>query len=528
MIVLQLSERTKMARKRKRMRNIRQIFELHFESNLSARKIGRALKFSKTTVTSYLDLFAEQDLRWSTVSKLPEEELAALLFPVKPGLSARMTRLHAHFEHESHELHKKGMTRELLWEEYCATETEAYSYSRYCSLYEDWCKADPSVRLLMDHVPGEEIYIDYSGLTMSYRHPEDGECIQIELFVAILGWSQYTFVLAVPSQKQDDTLYAVMRAFEFFGGTGALLIPDCMKTAVTKACRYESIINSQFNDMAAHYGTVVVPTRPGRPRDKALVENAVQNIQRRIVMPLRKTQFESVDEINAAIAPLLVSYNTRRFQKRAVSRRDMWESGEKAALKSLPAHPYEPRTFLFQTVPSTYHIEIREDSHRYSVPCRYAGKPVKIVYTTRFVEIFSDTERIAFHLRNRTEGGRTTNEDHLPEAHRAYRDSSEAHLVERAGVLGQYARKLVTELFVRAGHPAKAVRSARGVLSLARSHELQRVDTACRIALREENHTYRRVKEILIQGTDIAFTKVESLQQELPFHENIRGAEAYV
>ena len=511
------------------MRNIRQIFELHFDGNLSARKIGRALKFSKTTVAAYIDLFASRNLQWAQVSKLPEEELSALLFPVKPGLSARMTRLHAHFEHDSHDLHKKGMTRELLWEEYCASETEAYSYSRYCSLYEDWCKADPSTRLLMDHVPGEEIYLDYSGLTMSYRRPQDGESIRVELFVAILGWSQYTFILAVPTQQQNDTLYAATKAFEFFGGTGTLLIPDCMKTAVTKACRYESIINSQFNDMAAHYGTVVVPARPGRPRDKALVENAVRNIQRRIVMALRKTLFESVDEINAAIAPLLQAYNTRLFQRRTVSRRDLWESREKALLKSLPSHPYEPRTSLFQTVPSTYHVEVREDSHRYSVPYRYAGKPVKIVYNARIVEIFNDTQRIAFHIRSRTEGGRTTSEEHLPEAHRAYRhSSSEAQLVERASVLGQYARKLVTELFVRAAHPAKAGRSAQGVLSLARSHDLHRVDTACRIALREENLSYRRVKEILSQELDIAFAKVEALQQELPFHENIRGAGAYV
>jgi Transposase and inactivated derivatives len=510
------------------MRNIRQIFELHFDANLSARKIGRVLKFSKTTVATYLELFANKGLQWAKVRSLPDEELAALLFPVKPGLSERLTRLYAHFEHDSHELCKKGMTRELLWEEYCATETEAYSYSRYCSLYEDWCKADPSTRLLMEHTPGEEIYIDYSGLTMSYRHPEDGSSVRVELFVAILGWSQYTFVLAMPTQQQNDTLYATTKAFEFFGGAGKLLVPDCMKTAVTTACRYESIINRQFNDMAAHYGTVVVPARPGRPRDKALVENAVRSIQRRIVMPLRNTQFESIDEINAAIVPLLLAYNTRLFQRRTVSRRDLWESGEKAALKSLPSHPYEPRTFLFQTVPPTYHVEIREDSHRYSVPHRYAGKPVKIVYTTRFVEIFSDTQRIAFHVRNRTEGGRTTNEEHLPEAHRAYLNSSEAHLAERAGVLGQYARKLVTELFVRAAHPAKAVRSARGVLSLARSYDLHRVDTACRIALREENPSYRRVKDILSRATDIAFTKVEALQQELPFHENIRGADAYV
>jgi hypothetical protein len=271
----------------------------------------------------------------------------------------------------------------------------------------------------------------------------------------------------------------------------------------------------------------VVPARAMKPRDKALVENAVQNVQRRILAPLRNRRFENVDEINAAFSGLLESYNDRKFQKINRSRRDLFLEVEKATLRHLPSFPYEHRIVSRQTVPNTYHVIVREDGHLYSVPCRYAGRRVRVETSARTVEIYLELERIAFHARNRTPGGRTTLEEHRSEHHRAYFEQCEKSMTDRAGTIGLHAAKLVERLYSTSAYPEPARRSSWGIFNLSKKYGNQRTDMACRLVLRDGNIAYRAVKSVLEHRYDLVILEQENANIELPFHENVRGAHAY-
>jgi len=516
-----------MARKRIRMKKIKQILQLQLEAGYSERTIARALKISRPTVHAYTEAFAGTGKAWDDVREMSDEEIERLLIPRREIRTTRLEKLEEHLENVWNELSKKGATRQGFWREYAENNPTAYGYSQYCEHLKKWTKRNPEVRDILDHPPGLEMFIDYSGLKAHYTRLSDGQRVETEILVAILGHSQYTFACATETQKQTDTIQASNEAFDYFGGVTAVTVPDNMKTAVTKTDRYEPILNRVFEDMAEYYGTVVVPARQGKPRDKALVENAVQNIQRSVLFPLRKRTFHSIKELNVAIRERLDAYNARNFQKRKVSRKELWERDEKPVLKPLPARAYEYRNVLNVTVPPNYHVEIREDEHRYSVPHRYAGKAVKVVYTATIVEIYHDNVRIAFHFRDRTSGGRTTLPEHRPEQHKILTPEAVQGIEAHAAYQGVHVGSLVSQIFRTAEYVLKARRSACGIIGLGKKFGTQRLDLACRMALSEGTLAYRRVKEILEKGIDIRFRKDDDMQKKLPLHGNTRGAHAF-
>lgn len=509
------------------MRKIKQILELHYEKGLTQRQIALITKTSRPAVKEYIDKILALEIDWASIKETPDKELLRLIEPQKKP-SERKRRLMEHLKATYHQLSQKSMTRMLLWEEYCEQEPEPYGYSQYCLLLDTLIKEKKEMRCIIEHTPGAEMYVDYSGLKVPFYPSDEHTPEYAEVFVALLGYSQKTYVRALESQKSLDTQDATNRALVYFDGTPVTIVPDNMKTAVTKACKYEPIINRSFEELASHYGAVVVPARPGASRDKALVENAVRNIQRRIIRRMRNIKFKSVSEINAVISPLLDEYNDHPFQKMPQSRNSLWETEERKTLARLPLIPYEPRII----VPSVLvlpkcHVEVKEDRHEYSVPYRFCGKRIDLIYTALTVEMRHEGDRIAFHERNREPGRTTSIEEHLHPAQAWYRRLTASNALRWASVQGAYVQKCARRIIEQSVTELQGCRRVMGVLKLKDKYSQERVDVACRLALREDQCGYQRVKAILERGLDKGFIESESMQQELPLHENIRGASAY-
>jgi transposase len=515
-----------MARKRIHMRKIKQILELHFEKGLTQRQIATITKTSRPAVKEYIDKISSLGIDWPNIKAMSEHEMLRLIAPGKKT-TERKKRLIENIEATYHELSQKSMTRMLLWEEYCKNEPEPYGYSQYCLHLETWIREKKSLRCIIEHKPGAEMYVDYSGLKLPFYPTDENKPEYAEVFVALLGYSQKTYVRALESQNSLDTQDAAAKAFAYFEGAPVTIVPDNMKTAVTKACKYEPILNRSFEELASHYGAVVVPARPGASRDKALVENAVLNIQRRIIRRIRNIKCKSVCELNSVIAPLLEDYNDRSFQKMPQSRNSLWKEVERKTLAPLPPIPYEPRVVVPSVLVSTQcHVELKCDRHKYSVPYRFCGKRVDLLYTALTVEMRYEGDRIAFHMRKRGPGI-TSIEEHQHPAQKWYRSLTAANALKWADANGPYVLKCAQRIIERSVTEIQGCRRVMGILKLKDKYSQGRVDVACRLALRENQTNYQRVKTILERGLDKVFTESESMQQELPLHDNIRGASAY-
>ncbi len=514
-----------MAQKRVSMSKVREIIRLYEETGLSYRKIGRALKISHPVVSQYIADFKETGLRYADIEDLSDTDLLELLERKKKETDERYKTLSEMFEYFAKELKRTGVNRNVLWEEYRREHPEGYSYSQFCYHFQVWKNAG-EVTMHIDHKAGDKAFVDFAGQKLSIVDRDTGEVKEKETFVAILGASQYTYVEVVESQKKEDWIKANENALRYFDGVPAALVPDCLKTGVTNGNKYEPDINPEYADFARHYGTVILPARPHSAKDKALVENAVNLVYIRIYAPLRNRVFHSLEEINEAIWELLQKHNSMRFQRLEVSRIGLFEEIEKPALKALPIERYGLRKFLTLKVQFNYHIELREDRHYYSVPWRYKGIRVRVVYTSQVVEIFHDNIRIAFHKRARTAGGYTTEEEHMPPHHRFYDGWSPQRMISWAEKIGPEVRRMIVKVLESRKHPEQAYKVCLGIINLSKKYGNIRLNKACRRAVEFHNYSYKAVKNILEKGLDKL--QEESLFPELlPVHENIRGSRYY-
>jgi transposase len=513
-----------MARRRIRVKKIKDIVTLIHQGGTD-REISRRTGISRPTVAYYRERLNGSGLNPAEAGSLSSEDLCIRLVPAKKT-PERMKAFNDFISENIHEFGRKGVTRYTLWEEYEKNRVDPYRYSQFCNLLKEWRAANKSPVMLMDHAPGEAVFVDYSGLGIDYRLEGESTARKAELLVMVLPASGLVFAIALESQNSLDTLAGCRMGMEYYGGTPTTITPDNMKTAVVKTCRYQPVLNSDFNGFADHYGMVVVPTRAAKPKDKALVENAVQNVQRQIVARVRHCTFTSVGEINLTIGPLLERLNDKPLQKLKISRRQRFESIERKCLRPLPPYPYQARSIQHLKVDSTYHVYVLADHHQYSVPFRYIGKRVRVEIKRNSVEIYAENERIAFHARSRVIGGRTTVAEHRPEAHRAFAEPSRQSMLDRSRGIGPHAMKLVDEIYSTCKSDLGAKRMAAGICSLSGTFG-HRVDTACRLAVRNGSLDYRSVKRILDRNEDIAFTRDEERQLNLPEHGNIRGQEAY-
>ncbi len=510
-----------MATKRLPMRKIRDVLRLE-ASGLSRRQIAASLNIGRTAAGTYLDRAHAAGLSWPLPDDLSDEALERLLFPppvkVLKGQRAEPDWALLHLE-----LRKPNVTLSLLWEEYRAIHLSGYGYSRFCDLYRAWKgRLTPTMR--QKHFAGEKMFVDYTGATVEVIDGSSGEVLQAQVFVAVLGASNYTYAEATWSQTLPDWIGAHCRAFAFFGGVCRQIVSDNLKSGVIKACFHEPRINRSYAEMAAHYATVVIPARPRKPRDKAKVEVGVQVVQRWILARLRNRTFFSLAELNQAIRELLEQLNSRVTRHLGASRRQLFEQLDRPALAALPAQPYVYAEWKECRIGLDYHVEIKK--HYYSVPHRYLGHKLWARFTDRSVEIFAAGKRIACHMRGRSNHRHTTLSEHMPSAHRRYATWTPERISRQAASVGTNAQALTDIIMRERRHPEQGFRSCIGILRLAKSHGSERLEAACERALEIGARSYTAVASILRNNLDRRRPQ-RATDGPAILHPNIRGSKYF-
>jgi transposase len=429
-------------------------------------------------------------------------------------------------EYLHQELKKKGVTLQLLWHEYKAANPDGYQYSRFCYHYQQWVqKLDPCLR--QEYRAGEKLFVDYAGQTMEITDPGTGEIREVQIFVATLGASSYTFAEATLSQNLPSWIQSHIHAFEFFHGVPEILVPDNLRAAVTRSCRYEPDLNATYRELAEHYGAVIIPARVGKPRDKAKVESGVLQVEQTVLAPLRHRTFFSLAELNQAIQEQLKMLNNRRFQKLETTRQILFETLDQPALKPLPAQPYVYADWKGAKVNIDYHIEVA--GHYYSVPYQLIRETLDVRLTATTVEVFFKNRRVALHLRSHQKGKYTTLPEHMPKTHQKYLEWTPSRLIRWAGQIGPHTQKLVTCILDNRPHPEQGYRSCLGLLRLGKTYSPERLEAASARALEIKAYSYKNVESILKKGLDRQPLAALLSQTRLPLleHANLRGRQYY-
>ena len=412
------------------------------------------------------------------------------------------------------------MTLSLLWEEYRAVHPQGLGRTQFCEHYRRWKgRLTPTMR--QTHIAGDKMFVDYAGQTIEVMDGLTGEVRTAQLFVAVLGASSYTFAEATWTQTLPDWTGSHVRAFNFFGGAAAQTISDNLKAGITKACFHEPAVNRTYADLARHYETVIIPARPGKPRDKAKVEVAVQIVERWILAALRNRRFFSLAELNAAIRELLVKLNNRVSRHLGASRRALFEEFDRPALKKLPQEPYEYAEWKEVRAGLDYHVEV--DKHYYSVPHKLLREKLWARLTQRTVEIFHRGKRIAAHVRSSSNRRHTTVDAHMPPNHRRYAGWTPERLMRKAARIGRNTTLIVEHIMREKRHPEQGFRSSIGIVKLANTHGAGRVEAACERALEIGARSYTSVKSILKNNLDRKRPD-EPTDGPAIMHANIRGA----
>jgi transposase len=513
-----------MAHRRLSMRKTKEILRLKYELGLSNRQIARSCNVSRRTVAEYICRAEKIGIPWPLPEKTDNARLEEFLFGEKTLFSGAKRTL-PDMEYIHREMRRKGVTLRLLWEEYLSENPDGYQITQFCEYYSRWKKKlHPTMRL--PHKAGEKMFVDWAGQTIPVINPKTGVISPASIFVAVLGASSYMFIEAFPNQKLPQWIAAHCDAYEYFEGVTKITVPDNPRTAVNKACRYEPDMNATYQEMAEHYGTVIIPARTYKPRDKAKVETAVQNAERSIIAVLRHQTFFSVAEVNRAIKKLLMKLNSKPFQKLAGSRLSLYEELEKLVLLPLPEQRYQFSQWSKATVNIDYHIQAAK--HFYSVPYQNIHQQVDVRLTDRTVEIFIRKQRVAAHRRSYMNGRYTTDKTHMPEAHQKHLEWTPDRLISWAQKIGDHCAQAVKAIIESKPHPELGYRACLGIMRLSRDHGSQRVEAACRRALKFDTCSYRSIKSIL--KTKLDKEPLPGSEEQRPLlvqeHKNVRG-EAY-
>jgi transposase len=512
-----------MPQNRVTMRKVREILRLSWALGQSRRDIARSCAVGKSTADDTITRAVAAGLSWPLPANLDDEKLEQLLYPPAARPVVRTLFLPdwpvLHRELRTH----KHLTMMLLWQEYKEREPSGYQYSQFCELFRQWRgKLDLSMR--QEHRAGDKLFVDYCGQTLPIVDATTGGIRDAQVFVAVLGASNYTYAEATWSQSLPDWIGSHVRAFGYFGAVPACIVPDNLKSGVTTPCRYEPDLNATYQDMAAHYGVAVIPARVRKPRDKPKVEVGVQIVQRFILAGLRHRTFFSLAEANAAIQERLELLNTRRFRKLPGTRRSQFEELDRPAMSPLPETPYEYAQWLKPRVHIDYHVEV--EGHYYSVPHRLVHEQVDARYTETTVECFHKGTRVASHLRSTLKGKHTTDPEHMPRAHREFAEWTPPRLIAWAGQTGTATARVVEEILSRRAYPEHGFRSCMGVISLSKRFGKERLEAACVRAIYIKGVNYKSIKSILENNLD---QKPLPDRQEPPAvaHGNIRGSQYY-
>ena len=513
------------------MRKVREVLRLRFEVGCSQREIQASTGLSKGSVSDYLKRAAACGVGWAEARSLSDADVEARLFrTVGRNEPAGRTPIDWSWVHV--ELRRPGVTLLLLCAEYqrAARErddgTRPYQYSQFCDLYNAWRKT-LAYSMRQVHRAGEKLFVDYSGKKPHVVDPKTGEVTEVELFVAVLGASNYTFAEATRSQKKDEFVASTIRALEYIGGVPELVVPDQLRSAVSGPDRYDPELNPTYLELAQHYGFAVIPARPAKPRDKAKVEGGVLIAQRWILACLRNRTFFSLDELNEAIAALLEKLNARPFQKLEGCRRSAFEALDRPALKPLPGHRYERADWEKGKVHVDYHVEF--DDRFYSVPCSLIGARVEIRATTAVVEILFRGQRVASHLRSfGRKGTFVTCDSHKPKRHADYGEWPPERMLDWAASIGPSVRAVVEKIFARYPRPELGYRPFLALTRDAKTFGHHRLDAACARGLAlagPYGPTRKSIHAILARNLETAPLPEDTTPPLPPRnpHDNIRG-----
>ena len=506
------------------MRKIREALRLHFGLGRSARETARSIGVAQSTVTELIQRAKLAGLSWPLPDGLSEAELERQLYPGSQGRPR--ARPEPDWEQIDRDLRRhKGMTLELAWLEYKRTYGDGLQYSQFCVHHQRW-RGQLDIVLRQDYRAGEKLFVDYAGSTVPILHRRTGTSTEAEIFVAVLGASSYTYVEAQRAQDLACWLGGHVRAFNYFGGVPAVCIPDNLKSGVKDPSWYEPGLNPSYAELAEHYGTVVIPARPRRARDKAKAEQGVQLAERWILAVLRRRTFTSIEELNQAIAELLERLNERPFRKREGCRRSLFEALDRPALKPLPPSPYVFGEWKQATVHVDYHLEI--DHNYYSTPFALIGKRLDVKVSASTVEIFHRGQRVASHPRLLGRGQHHTDPSHRPPSHRFYLEWTPERFIRWAATVGPRTAKFVERILHDKPHPELGYRACLGVMRLAKSYPSERMEAAAERALSLRVHTLRSLKSILERGLDRqAIEPAQDTMLPVPTHPNVRGADYF-
>ena len=510
-------------RKHTSMKKIREVLRLTNELGLNQREISDSLCIPRSTVQDIQIRSRVANISWPLTDEQSDEQLSEILFPKSYERDPSKKSL-PDWSYIHKELRLKGVTRQLLWIEYKEENPNGYQYSQFCDKYREWEKSH-RLSLRQNHIAGEKMFLDFSGLKIPYLNSKTGEVRHAELFVAVLGGSSYTFAYAVEDQKISNWLKGHMKAFDYFRGCSLILVPDNLKSGVQKACRYEAELNPTYREFAKHYGLAVVPTRTYKPKDKAKVEVGVQVAQRWILAKLRKQLFYSIQDINEAIFPLLEALNHKKMKHLNVSRYELYEQYEKNQLKPLPKEHFELYEWRKAKVNIDYHVQF--ECNYYSVPCHYVHKNVEIRITTNTIEIYLSNKMIAVHKRLFLVGKYSTYKEHMPQSHQKHVEWTPERMLKWASNIGVSTKTCFEIMISRTQHPEQGFRSCLGILRLDQQYSNLRLENACLRALNTDQVSFKSVKNILKNNLDkiiITETKKNVINIE---HENIRGSDYY-
>lgn len=513
-----------MSRRPISMRKIREIMRLRFECGCSHRIIAKSVNISDSTVSECLQRVKEAKLNWPLPDDLTDDELEARLYHSRTTKVGEKKKWDIDWSYIHKELKRKNVTLRLLWLEYKEKQHNGIRYSRFCQVYRDWHKK-LDVWMHQPHKAGKRLFVDYAGHTMPIVDPKTGEITEAQIFVAALGASNFTFAEATWTQNLADWIQSHINAFEFYQGCPEIVTSDNLLSGVHKSHLYEPEINQTYQDMAAHYGVVIIPARVNRPKDKSKVENAVLQVERQVLAPLRNRTFFSLAELNQAIRTLLDELNRRPFQKLQGSRLSQFQDLEKPALKPLPAIRYEYAEWRKVKAGFNYHVEI--DKHHYSVPFTLIKKDLQVRYNSKIVEIFYNNGRIASHLRSYSVNGYTTNPHHMPKNHQAQIEWTPERIIAWAGTIGPKTAHFVEAVMAARLHPQQGFRSCVGILRLAKGYGNARLEAACKRALLIKSYNYKSIESILKNNLEAQPLPNTPTTTNPPTHEYVRGQTYY-
>lgn len=504
------------------MRKLKEVLRLH-SLGLSQHQIARSCRISQSTVHEYVSAAQVADIKWRLPENWTDGQIERALFPQRPVPAI----WRKHPEPDWVQIHRdlqrhRDLTLQLVWQEARENNPDGYGYSRFCDLYRRWLKK-LDVVLRQEHRAGEKMFVDYAGSTIPIHHPESGEVRAAAVFVAVLGASNYTFAEATSGQELRNWIGSHTRACEFFGGVTEAVVPDNLKSAVSHPSYYEPDLNPTYRDWGEHYGVAILPARPYRARDKAKAEVGVQVVQRWIVAALRKRKFFSLEEMNQAIAELLVRLNGRPFRKREGCRAALFAQLDQPALKPLPAARYQFGEWKTARVNLDYHVEI--ERHYYSVPYALVHQELEVHLTADTVEVLHRGIRVASHIRSYEPAKASTLTDHMPKAHQKYVGRTPSRLIEEAQQVGPSTGQLVEAILGAKRHPEMGYRSCLGILRLSKLYPGERMEAAAQRALRARAYNFQSLESILKNQLDrLPLPGDLSTRGPAVEHDNIRGA----